>query len=56
MLKIYWGFHDVAARKRLPKDLMTFTMTHDLFMEVYENMDESFIKTENWEILKQRKL
>ena len=51
-----WGFHDVAARKRLPKDLMTFTMTFDLFMEVYENIDESFINTENWENLKQRNL
>ena len=52
--KAVWGFHDVSARKRLPGDLMTLTLTHDLFMEVWEHLAESFIRTEAWGTLKNR--
>ena len=52
--KAVWGFHDVSARKRLPKDLMTLTLTYDLFMEVVENLPESFIRTKDWDALKKR--
>ncbi len=54
--KAVWGFHDVSARKSLPKDLMSLTMTYNLFMEVYDNIVDSFIMTENWEKLKNRNL
>ena len=49
-----WGLHDVSARKNLPKDLMSFSLTYNLFMEVYNNINDSFIMTENWEKLKHR--
>ena len=49
-----WGLHDVSARKNLPKDIMSFSLTYNLFMEVYNNINDSFIMTENWEKLKHR--
>jgi uncharacterized protein (DUF169 family) len=52
--KAVWGLHDISVRKLLPKDLMTLTLTYELFMEVYENINESFVSTENWEKLKER--
>ncbi len=51
-----WGLHDVSVRKSLPKELMSLSMTYDLFMEVYNNINDSFIATENWEKLKRRNL
>lgn len=52
--KAVWGFHDVSARKRLPRDLMTLTLTYDLFIEVVEHLGESFIQTETWDYLRKR--
>jgi hypothetical protein len=52
--KAVWGFHDVSARKRLPRDLMTLTLTYDLFIEVVEHLGESFIQTETWDDLRKR--
>jgi len=52
--KAVWGLHDISVRASLPKELMTLTLTHDLFTEVCENIDESFIQTENWKKLKAR--
>ncbi len=51
-----WGLYDVSVRKNLPKELMSLSMTYDLFMEVYNNINDSFIVTENWEKLKRRNL
>lgn len=52
--KAVWGLHDISVRKHLPKDLMSMAMPYELFMEVYANMSDSFIRTENWEKLKDR--
>ncbi len=52
--KAIWGFHDVSARKTLPKDLMSITLTYNLFEEIYSNLDSSFLQTENWKRLKNR--
>ncbi len=54
--KAVWGLHDVSVRKNLPKDMMSLTMPYNLFMEVYNNINDSFIMTENWEKLKCRNL
>jgi len=54
--KAVWGLHDISARKRLPKDLMTISMPYKLFEEMYDNIDESFLITENWEIIKNRNM
>jgi len=52
--KAVWGLHDISVRKLMPKDLMTLTLTYDLFTEVYENMNDSFIQTGNWAKLRSR--
>ncbi len=54
--KAVWGLHDISVRKLMPKDLMTLTLTYDLFCEIYENMNGSFIQTENWEKLRSRNM
>lgn len=42
------GLNDISARKRLPKDLMTFSLTYSLFEEISENIDKSFLTTSQW--------
>ncbi len=54
--KAVWGLHDISVRKLIPKDLMTLTLTYDLFTEVYENMNDSFIQTGNWAKLRSRNM
>ena len=49
-----WGMHDISVRKRLPKELMTLTMPYELFIEISNSLDESFIITENWKAIKER--
>jgi uncharacterized protein (DUF169 family) len=54
-LKAVWGMHDISARLRLPKELMTLTMPFDLLSAINKDIDNSFIKTENWQKIKERK-
>ena len=54
--KAVWGFHDPSARMSIPRDLMTLTMTFDLFNEVWENARESFLGTETWDRIRNRNL
>ncbi len=49
-----WGMQDISVRKRLPADIMTLSMSYDLLTEIYKNLDQSFIKTDNWQILRSR--
>ena len=53
-LKAFWGTHDIAARLRLPKDIMTLSMPMELVYQMYEDIDESFLITENWQKIKER--
>jgi len=43
-----WGGHDITARVRWPKDLMTFTIPWDMAVEMWEDMPKSFLITEAW--------
>ncbi|NOR87223.1 MAG: hypothetical protein GQ527_06405 [Bacteroidales bacterium] len=52
--KAVWGMHDISVRSNMPKELMSLTMPYDLFLEVYDNIADSFIMTENWQKLKRR--
>lgn len=49
-----WGMHDISVRKRLPADLMTLTMPYELFVEINNDIDESFIITDSWKAIKER--
>jgi len=52
--KAVWGLHDISARGRLPKELMTFTVPLNLLISMYKDMEQSFLCTERWNNLAQR--
>lgn len=47
--KAVWGLHDISARARLPKDIMSLTVPLSLFIEMGRDMEESFLSTEQWQ-------
>jgi hypothetical protein len=50
------GMHDISARLRLPKEIMTLAMPIDLLNDIYIEIDDSFVITNNWERIKERNL
>jgi uncharacterized protein (DUF169 family) len=46
--KAVWGMHDISARSRLPKDLFTITMPIEMFDEICDYLDDSFLVTSQW--------
>ena len=52
--KAVWGGHDITARIRWPKELMTFTVPYDYAVEMWEDMPKSFLITEAWEKIVKR--
>ncbi|MGE5363161.1 MAG: DUF169 domain-containing protein [Bacteroidota bacterium] len=52
--KAVWGMHDISARARLPKDLMTFALPYSFLKKMYDNMNESFFITHQWETIRNR--
>jgi uncharacterized protein (DUF169 family) len=53
-LKAVWGMHDIAARTRLPKELMTFAMPFALAKQMHENLERSFLTTTSWATIAKR--
>jgi hypothetical protein len=51
-----WGCHDIAARRRLPDDLMSLSMPFTLVQELGRDAGESLLSTRNWAALSQRNL
>jgi hypothetical protein len=54
-LKAVWGMHDISARLRLPKDLMTLSMPFEMAEEMAGHLDTSFVITDNWKKIKERR-
>lgn len=52
--KAVWGLHDISARTRMPKDLMTMTMPFEFLVEIWQDMDKSFLITDTWGKILQR--
>lgn len=52
--KAVWGFHDISARARLPKEIMSLTLPFGLLVDMWKNMNESFLRTERWAKIAQR--
>jgi hypothetical protein len=48
------GMFDVSARPCVPANTLTFTVPANRFEEMVNNMDESFLITESWDIVKKR--
>lgn len=49
------GMFDVSARPYVPQHTLTFTIPMKRFETMVGNMDESFLITKSWEIVKNRK-
>lgn len=49
-----WGLHDISARPKFPKDIMSLAMPFDMLMEIRQNMRKSFIYTARWNKVKER--
>jgi uncharacterized protein YceK len=54
--KAVMGMHDISARSRLPKDILTLALPFDLLIDIYNEIDNSFIITDNWKRIKKRNL
>ena len=52
--KAVWGFHDISARVRLPRDLATMAMPYFLLQELHPFLGKSFLTTKNWRTLARR--
>jgi hypothetical protein len=52
--KCILGMFDVSARPCVPEHTLTFTIPIKRFKEMVQNMDESFLITESWNIVKKR--
>lgn len=52
--KAVWGMHDISARAKLPKDLMTFALPFNFLKRIYENLNESFLTTHQWDVIHNR--
>jgi len=48
------GMFDVSARPYVPENTLTFTIPLKRFEEMVGNMDESFLITKSWEMVKKR--
>jgi len=48
--------YDISARLRLPKDLMTISMPYNLAVDITNEMDDSFVRTDNWAKIRERNL
>jgi len=55
-MQAVWGMHDISVRRRLPKELMTLTMPYELFVEINKDIDQSFIITDSWKVIKERNI
>jgi len=48
------GMFDVSARPCVSKEKLTFTIPMQRFEQILQNMDESFLITKSWDLVKER--
>jgi len=48
------GMFDPSARAYTPKNAISFALPYKRFMQMVENMDESFLITDTWSKIKKR--
>jgi hypothetical protein len=48
------GMLDVSARPHVPEGVMTLAIPFEPFAEMVANMDESFLGTHSWELVRRR--
>src|SRR5665648_805901 len=52
--KAVTGLFDIAARTRMPNDLLSFAMPYSFLKKMAGFIPESFFSTHNWETIKER--
>jgi uncharacterized protein (DUF169 family) len=53
-MKAICGFHDISARARHSKNILSMAFTPKLFEEMVKNMKESFLYAEQWDKIRDR--
>jgi uncharacterized protein (DUF169 family) len=48
------GFFDIAQRPKYDRDLLSYTMPHRMFLEMESSVDVSFLRTPEWQKLRDR--
>ena len=48
------GMLDVSARPCVPAEVITFAVPMKRFVQLVDNMDESFLTTESWQKVRRR--
>lgn len=48
------GLFDISARPVVPENILTFTVPMRRFIAMVRNMDESFLTTQSWQMVKKR--
>jgi len=52
--KAVWGMHDISARTKLPHNIMSLSLPYDMVLEMYKNINESFLRTSTWKTILNR--
>lgn len=52
--KAVTGLFDIAARTRMPSDLLSFAMPYTFLKKLAKFLPESFVTTHNWKTIKER--
>jgi hypothetical protein len=48
------GLFDPSARPYVPKDALSFAVPFNKFMQMVDNMEDSFLITETWKTIQKR--
>jgi hypothetical protein len=52
--KTVLGMFDISARPFVPENVLTAAIPYNRFVEMVENMEESFLTTNSWNVVKSR--
>jgi uncharacterized protein (DUF169 family) len=48
------GFFDISQRRKIARELLSFTMPYRMFLEMESSVDDSFLCTATWQKLRER--
>jgi uncharacterized protein (DUF169 family) len=48
------GFFDISQRRKIDRELLSFTMPYSLYLQMEASVDDSFLSTATWQKLRER--